>query len=105
MDLRPESGNVLEHLLRLEAEASALVDGARAEADRRIAEGEKRNRARYEEIYSKEAAAMAAALESEIESVRKRYEAQLAAYRESLGAITSDRDRFRAMVDSFLKEG
>jgi hypothetical protein len=105
MDVRPESGNVLEHLLRIEAEASALVDDAQAEADKRIAEGEKRNRILYEEAFSKEASAMAAAYENEIGGIRERYEKQLAVYRESLTAITADRDRFMSMVDSFLKEG
>jgi F0F1-type ATP synthase membrane subunit b/b' len=100
----PENGNVLEHLLRVEAEASALVDGAQAEADRRTAQSEKQNRARYEERYSREAAEMEAAYGNEVGNIRKRYEEQLAAYRESLTAITADRNGFKDMVESFLKE-
>jgi F0F1-type ATP synthase membrane subunit b/b' len=99
-----ENGNVLEHLLRIEAEASALVDDAQSEADRRTAESEKQNRARYEERYSREAAEMETAYGNEIRNIRERYEEQLAAYRESLTAITADRNGFKAMVESFLKE-
>jgi F0F1-type ATP synthase membrane subunit b/b' len=99
-----ENGNVLEHLLRIEAEATALVDEAQAEADRRVAEGEKQSRLRYEERYAMKAAEMEAAHNKEIGNIRERYERQLAAYRESLTAITADNNRFKAMVESFLKE-
>jgi F0F1-type ATP synthase membrane subunit b/b' len=49
MDLE-EDKDVLQHLLHLEAEASALVDDAQAEADRRVSEGEKQNRAKTANI-------------------------------------------------------
>jgi F0F1-type ATP synthase membrane subunit b/b' len=100
----PENGNVLEHLLGIEAEASALVARAQAEADRRTAESEKRNRLRCEEWYGREAAEMEAAYQNGVRNVREQYEEQLASYRKSLAAITADRNGFKAMVESFLKE-
>ncbi|MDR1418903.1 MAG: hypothetical protein LBI86_00845 [Treponema sp.] len=100
----PENGNVLEHLLGIEAEASSLVAGAQTEADRRTAESEKRNRLRCEEWYSRKALEMETAYQNGIRNIRERYEEQLAAYREGLAAITADRNGFKAMVESFLKE-
>ncbi|MDR0450724.1 MAG: hypothetical protein LBH26_05625 [Treponema sp.] len=97
--------NVLGHLLKIEAEASALVDDAQAETDRRVAEAEKQNRARYEEEYSRRAAELDAAYSGEIDQVRTDYRNQIEKYRKSLEAITTDQGGFSALLDKFLAEG
>jgi vacuolar-type H+-ATPase subunit H len=43
--------DIVGHLLKIESEAAALVLDAQAEADRRLAEAEKRSRAAYEQQY------------------------------------------------------
>jgi vacuolar-type H+-ATPase subunit H len=98
--------NVLGHLLKIEAEAAALVDDAQAEADRRVAESEKQNRSRYDEEYGKQAVELDHALEEEIAHIRKDYRDQLEAYRKSLDAIPVDQGRFLALMDDLLvKQG
>jgi F0F1-type ATP synthase membrane subunit b/b' len=96
--------NVLGHLLKIEAEASALVDDAQAEADRRIAEAEKRNRSRYDQEYSRRAAELEAAYSGEINQIKADYRNRIEEYRKSLEALSADQGRFSALLDKFLEE-
>ena len=93
---------VLQHLLNLEAEASALVDDAQAEADRRIGEGEKQNRLRYDDLYAREVEALEASFASEIAAVRENYARQLDAYRESLKSVRLDTETFVSQAEKYL---
>lgn len=103
---QPQEGPVrqalLDHLLKIEAEAAALVDEAQAEVDHRAGEAERHNRARYEERYSQESAALEAAYRREIEGVKGYYKEELEAYRESLNRIKMDKERFSALMTAFL---
>jgi hypothetical protein len=94
--------NVLGHLLKIEADAAAMVDDAQAEADRRLAESEKNNRARYDEVYGKEALELDRLFTEELSRIRADYQAQLEAYRGSLASIPVDQGRFSALMDDLL---
>ncbi|MDR1638005.1 MAG: hypothetical protein LBR93_11800 [Treponema sp.] len=96
--------NVLGHLLKIEAEASALVDDAQAEADRRVAEAEKRNRSRYDEEYSRRAAELDAAYSGEIDLIKAGYRNRIEEYRKGLDALSADQGRFSALLDKFLAD-
>ena len=93
---------VLQHLLNLEAEAAALVNDAQAEADRRISEGEKLNRSRYDGIYAKEAAALEARFALDLAVFKENYEKQLEEYRESLITQPRDAAAFSSLAEKFL---
>jgi hypothetical protein len=97
--------NVLGHLLKIEADAAAMVDDAQAEADRRVAESEKQNRARYDEEYGRQAAELDRAFDDEVARIRADYQAQLDAYRGSLDSIPADQGRFSALMDELLTGG
>ncbi|MDR0399411.1 MAG: hypothetical protein LBH51_00530 [Treponema sp.] len=97
--------NILGHLLKIEADASAMADDAMAEADRRIAESEKRNRIRYDEEYSRQAAELDRVFEEGVARIHADYRAQLEAYQESLNSISVDQKRFAALVEKFLTGG
>jgi regulator of protease activity HflC (stomatin/prohibitin superfamily) len=96
--------NILQHLLQVESEAAALVDDAQAEADRRLAEGEKQNRQRYDDGYSREVAELDARFEGEIQAVKEDYRRQLETYRESLDRMTVNTTKFSSLVASLLFE-
>jgi hypothetical protein len=98
-------GYVLRHLLDLEVQAAALVDDAQAEADRRAAEGEKLSRARYDEAYAAEVAALEAAYAEETAAIKADYKSQLDAYREGLRAMPVNRGAFSALAERFLIRG
>jgi hypothetical protein len=94
--------DVLRHLLNIEAGAQSLVDDAQAEADRRRAEAEKQNRARYEEQYTREAAILDSRYESEIGAIKAGYNGRLEEYRLSLEAREPDYAGFYRLLDGFL---
>jgi F0F1-type ATP synthase membrane subunit b/b' len=96
--------NVLGHLLKIEAEASALVDDAQAEADRRVAESEKQNRSLYDQEYGRRAAELEAAYAGEIDRIKADYRNRIEEYRKSLEALSADRGRFSALLDTFLED-
>jgi vacuolar-type H+-ATPase subunit H len=96
---------VLQHLLQLETEAAALVDDAQAESDRRLAEGEKRNRKRYDERYSQEMASIDEEYTKKRSEVEVVHQQELERYRESLNALPVYMDRFFALVASLLPLG
>jgi regulator of protease activity HflC (stomatin/prohibitin superfamily) len=96
--------SVLAHLLQIESEAAALVDDAQAEADRRLAEGEKQNRQRYDDGYSREAAELDARFEGEIRAVKEDYQNRLGVYRESLNRMAANTENFSGLVESLLFE-
>ena len=93
---------ILQHLLSLDAQAAALVDDAQAEADRRIAEGEKRSRLRYDEAYAGEIEALEKSFIRDIDAVRKDYREQLDRYRENLKNMPLDAGAFSSLAEKFL---
>jgi regulator of protease activity HflC (stomatin/prohibitin superfamily) len=96
--------NVLRHLLQVEAEASALVDDAQAEADRRIAEGEKQNRVFFEEQYGRLIRDLEQHSAEALIRLTGDSKKELDAYRESLEVLPLDRESFGRTVDGFLRE-
>jgi regulator of protease activity HflC (stomatin/prohibitin superfamily) len=97
--------DVLRHLLGVESEASALVDNAQAEADRRVAEGEKDGRARYDARYGEEAALLDGNYAGAVQAVKDDYQRQLDAYRKSLEDMPVRKDGFAALVERLLFGG
>jgi F0F1-type ATP synthase membrane subunit b/b' len=93
---------VLQHLLDLENRAAALVNDAQVEADRRLSEGEKENRAHYDEVYSAEVAELEASYNQNITAVKQDYSAQLEAYLESLSSISLDKAAFSSLAEKLL---
>jgi vacuolar-type H+-ATPase subunit H len=97
-----ENKNTLDHLLKIEAEAAALVNDAQTEADRRIRENEEKNRAAHEERFKVEVKAREEALTKEEEEFRKQYRDALEKYRGEISGVNVDVPRFSALFNEFL---
>ncbi|MDR0444264.1 MAG: hypothetical protein LBH44_12755 [Treponema sp.] len=97
-----ESDKALEHLLKIEAEAAALVIDAQAEADRRILESENKNRASYEERFRVEAQLKETALKKEKDRLKKQYQKALEDYRNEILNFNPDTEKFSALFNSFF---
>jgi vacuolar-type H+-ATPase subunit H len=97
--------DVLQHLLNLEGEAAALVDDAQAEADRRVAEGEKKNRALYDERYAAELETLETEYKKQFEAIKEDYRNQLEHYRKSLDSTHADTVQFYALAERLLLKG
>ncbi|MFP3040344.1 hypothetical protein LQZ19_00850 [Treponema primitia] len=91
--------DVLNHLLKVESQAAILVDDAQAEADRRVAEKEKENRARCDERYSLEAAELNGEYEKAVLAVKEDYKRQMEANRESLEVMPVHGDAFSQLAE------
>jgi len=93
---------ILQHLLSLENEAAALVDDAQAEADRRVSEGEKLNRSRYDETYAHEVEALEVSYIQKIAAVKEGYRKQLEEYGNNLRAMPSNPEAFSSLAEELL---
>jgi vacuolar-type H+-ATPase subunit H len=93
---------VLRHLLEVEAMAEALVDSAQAEADRRLADGEKLNREHYDQRYAKEVAELDADYQKQLDAVKADYQKQLDAYQTELDTMPVDNSRFMELAGHLL---
>ena len=99
------SQDILQRLLKVESEAAVLVDDAQAEADRRIAAGEKESRARHDERHGQEAARLDGDYARAVQAVKDDYQKQLGSYRESLDGMPARKDDFFALVERLLFGG
>ena len=94
--------NTLDHLLKIEAEAAALLSGAQEEADRRIHENEEKNREIFEERYKAEAQTRESSLKKEIERLKEQYQKEIEDYRRQISGIDVDTRRFSDLFNEFL---
>jgi vacuolar-type H+-ATPase subunit H len=97
-----DNNEVLGHLLKIESEAAKLVNEAQAEADRRIKEAEKYNRAVYEEQYRRECERLECEFNKSKELAREQYRKELELYKEEISSIHVDIDGFSALLDKIV---
>ena len=93
---------VFQHLLGLEKEAGVLVYDAQEEADRRISEGEKQNRIRYEEAYTREVEILEGRYAQNLAVIKEKYRQQMDLYRESLKTQPVDMKAFSSLAEKLL---
>jgi len=99
------NSDMLEHLLKIEAEAAALVADAQAEADKRIEEAEKQNHSAYTSAYQNEAALLEEQYQKEIEEIHSYSQKELELYRKKIENIQVDTNRFSSILVSFFTGG
>jgi hypothetical protein len=97
-----EERDVLRHLLDVETNASTLVEEAQAEADRLVAEDDRKNRLQYDAKYAEAATALREAYKKEEAAIQADYDRQIDAYRKSLAAMTIRKEQFAALAGNLL---
>jgi len=97
-----QSVSVLDILLKVEAEAAALVNDAQIEADRRIHDNEEKNRVFFDEQIKKEIQKQEVILNSEKEKINSAYENALKNYRDEIKNINADEDRFCVLLNKYF---
>ncbi|MDR1216502.1 MAG: hypothetical protein LBK25_07465 [Treponema sp.] len=97
-----EDKDVLQHLLKVEAEAASLANDAAMEADRRIALAEKQNYLRYEEQFAKTSTECEAKYNGDIVAVQVSYQQKLDVFRQGLDSMREYKDGFNRLMESFL---
>jgi regulator of protease activity HflC (stomatin/prohibitin superfamily) len=97
-----DNNDVLDHLLKIESEAAALVNEAQAEADNRITGAEKQNRVAYDRRFREESAILEEEFLQSKELARQRYQEELEAYKEKISSVHVNYDRFSTLLDSLV---
>jgi hypothetical protein len=97
-----ENKTTLDHLLKIEAEAAALVNEAQAEADRRTHENEEKNRVAHEERHRAEAGKRELSLKDEIEKFKSQYQESLDEYRKEISGVIVNEERFFALFNEYI---
>jgi len=97
-----EDHEVLQRLLEIENEAALMVSGAQEEADKRISEGEKQNRARYDEIYAGEVKELDQSFAVDAAETKENYRKQLEAYNDSLKIMPQYKKAFFSLAEKLL---
>jgi len=95
-------GNVLDHLLKVEADASALVNDAQNEADRRVRGNEEKNRIAFEERIKTEIQEHEKIFNNEKERINNQYNKALQEYRDEISTVTVDEERFSGLLNEYL---
>jgi vacuolar-type H+-ATPase subunit H len=97
-----DNDEVIGHLLKIESEASTMVNEAQTEADKRLLSAEKQNHANFEEQYSKEIKRLESEFQAVKEKAQQKYQTELDAYRKNTAALNSDTKRFSALLDKLV---
>ena len=97
-----DNNEVLDHLLKIEAEAAALVNEAQAEADKRITEAEKQNRTAYDKRFIEENQRLEKGFLQSKELAREQFNKELETYKEKISSIPVDNDRFSSLLDTLV---
>jgi len=97
-----DNKEVIDHLLKIESEAAALVNDAQAEADKRVTEAEKQNRAAYEKRLREENERLEKGFLESKEQARQEYKKELETYTEKISSVPVNNDRFSALLDSLV---
>lgn len=97
--------DAIKHLLEIEKEASALIDDAKIEAEKRVSKA----KSQYNEEFKKEYDSLMQKLESQYnsncEEINKKYQDEFEGYKESLKHKKLNKDDFFKMLDSLFFEG
>jgi vacuolar-type H+-ATPase subunit H len=97
-----DNNEVLDHLLKIESEAAELVNDAQAEADRRVTEAEKQNRAAYDKRFLEENQRLEKEFLQSKELSRQQYQKELETYKEKISSFHVNNDRFSNLLDSLI---
>lgn len=100
-----ENVNTLDHLLKIEAKAAALVNDAQEEADRRIHESEEKNHTAYEDRFKVEIQMLEAMVQKNREKTKKQYKEALDNYRKEISGVNVNMERFSALLNDYLAKG
>jgi vacuolar-type H+-ATPase subunit H len=98
----PDQQDVLQHLLHVEANAEALVNRAQAEANRRIAENEKKHRAQFDEKYNKEITNLNEKRAQARKTAEEEFQKAVDQYQRDLESMPVDTGAFNSLLNTLF---
>ncbi|MDR2211559.1 MAG: hypothetical protein LBO65_08885 [Spirochaetaceae bacterium] len=97
-----DDSDILQHLLEIEGQASALVNDAQAEAGRRFKIAEDQNRSWHDKQHHALVKELEEDYQREAASVRAEYEHSLEEYSHGLDSMSPDRKAFDTLAFSLF---
>ena len=97
-----DNNEVLDRLLKIESEAAALIDDAQVEADNRVTEAEKQNRASFDKRFHEENERLEKDFLQAKELAREQFKKEVETYKEKISSVNVNNDRFSNLLDSLV---
>ena len=97
-----DNDDTLGRLLKIEKEAASLVSDAQAEADRRVAESERQNRAISEKKYREHEQKLEEELNKKTEEIKADFKNRIEAHLEELSLMKIDTKGFSSLLDNYI---
>ena len=94
--------DAINHLLEVEKNASALINDAAMEADRRLSQARAKYNSEYKASYDKIAAELESEYNKNQQIIEKKYNDELDAYKASLAAKPQNFEAFSALLDKLV---
>lgn len=94
--------DAINHLLEVEKNASALINDAAMEADRRLAQARAKYNAEYKAGYDKAASELESDFNQNQQTIEKKYNDELDSYKASLVAKPQSFEDFSRLLDKLL---
>jgi hypothetical protein len=94
--------DAINHLLEVEKNASALINVAAQEGDRRLAEACVKYNSEYKARYDQIAASLEAEYQNNHNSIAEKYQKEIDSYKESLAAKAQNYEAFSSLLDKLI---
>lgn len=94
--------DAINHLLEVEKNASALINDAAMEADRRLSQARSKYNTEYKIGYDKTASELETQFNQNQKTIEKKYNDELEAYKESLAAKPQNYEAFSSLLDKLI---
>jgi vacuolar-type H+-ATPase subunit H len=94
--------DAINHLLEVEKNASALINDAAQEVDRRLSDARAKYNAEYKSRYDEIAAKLEAEYQENHQKVAEKYQKEIEDYKESLTAKPQNSEAFSSLLDKLI---
>lgn len=94
--------DAINHLLEVEKNASALINDAAQEADRRLSEARSKHNSEYKTRYDEIAARLEAEYQENHKETEEKYQKEIESFKESLAAKPQNYDAFSSLLDRLM---
>ena len=94
--------DAINHLLEVEKNASALINDAAQEVDRRLSEARVKYNSEYKARYDKTAASLEAEYQTNHNSIAEKYQKEIDSYKESLEAKAQNYEAFSFFLNKLI---
>ena len=94
--------DAINHLLEVEKNASALINDAAQEADRRLSEARSKYNSEYKTRYDEVAARLEVEYQNNHQQIADKYQNDIDSYKESLAAKPQNSEAFSSLLDKLI---